>query len=147
MKRTALNLTLALVCAVALAAVAVAVAPTNLLTAKIPFDFNVGNQTLPAGTYTVSRAGANNVMIFRNEQSAQSVLLLTRPSQGQATIEKAQLDFRRYGDRYFLSVIKQGFSANCYEAPKSRRERETAQAAKNLAHHQAGPTIVTVRAE
>lgn len=147
MKRTALNLLMTLVCAAAVAAVAVAASSSNLMTAKIPFAFNIGGQTLPAGTYTVSHTATPGVVIFRNEQTAQSVGLITNLSQGATVSEKAMLEFRRYGNQYFLGAIKQGFSANCFVAPRSRRERETAHEAKHLAQQQTGPEIVTVTAE
>ena len=43
MKRTALNMMLTLVCTAILAAVAVADMGATLMTAKIPFDFNIGS--------------------------------------------------------------------------------------------------------
>ncbi len=144
MKRTALNLMMTLVCAAALATVAVAAFTTELMTAKIPFDFNVGNQTLPAGTYTVSRSSTNSVLILRNEKTAKGILLVTNRSQGGATNEKAPLDFRRYGAQYFLGVIKPAGTNSNFVAPTSRRERAAAEEAKNLARHQTGPEIVTV---
>ncbi|MBI1764072.1 MAG: hypothetical protein HYR56_21820 [Acidobacteria bacterium] len=147
MKRTALNMMLTLVCTAVLAAVAVAALGTNLMTAKIPFDFNIGSQRLPAGTYTVSRANAAGVLIVRNDQTAKSVAVITNAGQRSTPNEKAQLDFRRYGDQYFLSSVKQAFTGNYFEAPKSRRERETAEAAKNLARHQAVPETVTITVE
>lgn len=147
MKRTALNMMLTLVCTAALAAVAVAAMGTTLMTAKIPFDFNIGRNALPAGTYTVSRGGSPNVVIFRNEKTAKSVGVLVHLGGGRTLNEKAQLDFHRYGNQYFLSVIKQAYSANCFTAPKSQREREAANGAKNLARQQTGPEVVTITAE
>ncbi len=144
MKRTAMNLMMTLVCAAVLATVAAAAFTTALMTAKIPFDFNVGNQTLPAGTYTVSRSDTNSVVILRNEKSAKSMLLVTNASQGGVTNEKAQLDFRRYGDQYFLGAIKPAGTNNNFVAPTSRRERAVAEEAKNLARRQTSPEIVTI---
>jgi hypothetical protein len=147
MKRTALNMMLTLVCTAFLAAAAVAAMGPNLMTAKIPFDFNIGSNALPAGTYTVSRGASPGIVIFRNEKTAKSVGVITNLGGGRTLNEKAQLDFHRYGDQYFLSMIKQAFSTNCFTAPKSKREHEAANGAKNLARQQPGPEIVTITAE
>ena len=148
MKRTALNMMLTLVCTAILAAIAVANIGPNLMTAKIPFDFYLGSQALPAGTYTVSRGGSPSIVIFRNEKTAQSVGVVTNQSgHGNTMNKQAQLSFHRYGDQYFLGAIKQAFSTNCFMAAKSKRERAVAEGAKNLARNQAAPEIVTIAAE
>lgn len=148
MKRTALNMMLTLVCTAMLAALAVANMGPNLMTAKIPFDFYLGSQALPAGTYTVSRGGSPSIVIFRNEKTAQSVSVITNLSgYGSTMYKQAQLDFHRYGDQYFLGAIKQAFSSNCFMAAKSQRERTLAEGAKNLARNQVAPEIVTIAAE
>jgi hypothetical protein len=147
MKRTALNMMLTLVCTAILAAAAVAAMGPNLMTAKIPFDFNIGSNALPAGNYTVSRGATPGIVIFRNEKTAKSVGVIVQRGNGRTLNEKAQLDFHRYGDQYFLSVIKQALSDNCFTIPTSQREREAANGAKNLAHGQIGPEVVTITAE
>lgn len=147
MKRTALNMMLTLVCTAILAAAAVAAMGPNLMAANIPFDFHIGSHALPAGTYTVSRGGSPNVWIFRNEKTAESAAVLTHLGAGRILNTKAQLDFHRYGDQYFLSALKQAQTANCFTTPKSKREREVANDAKNLARQQTGPELVTITAE
>lgn len=144
MKRTALNLLLTLACVAALTAVATAALATNLMTVKIPFDFNIGKQTLPAGTYTVSRANSTGLLILRDDKLTKSVAFIVNTNQATTVNEKAQVDFRRYGDQYFLARIKQGHSGNNFDLMKSRRERQAENEAKNLARNQPHSEIVSV---
>lgn len=147
MKRSVLNLMLALVCAAGLAAITTAAVADELMTAKIPFAFSIGKQTLPAGTYKVSRATSPGLVILRNENLTRTVAFIVHVDQGGLPHKKATLAFHRYGDQYFLATIQQAYSANTMALPTSRREREIANAAKNLASNQTGPEVVTITAE
>lgn len=72
--------------------------------AKIPFEFVVGDQTMPAGAYTAdSMTAAGDVLRIRAIDSNDTVLRLTTPASGSA--EHAKLVFHRYGDRYFLAEV------------------------------------------
>lgn len=77
--------------------------------AKFPFQFVVGGETLPAGTYTVSRLGDDplSVLMLTNDNSTASVLVLplsiTEPSS-----DKPKVGFERVGARYLLSSIQTG---------------------------------------
>ena len=148
MKKTTLNLMLTLTCIAALTALALAAVPATLMTAKIPFAFHVGSNAFPAGTYVVSNAGSAGVVILRNEQDTKkNVATITNANYSSRTNEKATLEFRRYGDQYFLARVMPFGSATNMELQKSRSERVAADGAKNLAGHQAGPVIVTITAE
>lgn len=145
MKKTTLKMMLTLSCVAALAALALAAVPVTLMTAKIPFDFHVGNKTFPAGTYTVSRASSPGVVILRNQQEPkQNVAAITNDQWQRIANEKATLEFRRYGDQYFLAkVMPAGLGTNL-ELQKSRSEREAAEGAKNLAGRTVQPEIVSI---
>ena len=145
MKKTTLNLMLTLTCIAALTALALAAVPATLMTAKIPFEFHVGSNTFPAGTYVVSNAASPGIVILRNEQDTKkNVATITNANYVRTANEKATLEFRRYGAQYFLSrVMPQGTATNM-ELPKSRSEREAADGAKNLAGTSVKPEIVTV---
>ena len=144
MKKTTLNLMLTLTCIAALTALALAAVPATLMTAKIPFAFHVGNNTFPAGTYVVSRASSPDIVILRNEQAAKNVGTITRANFSRTANEKAQLEFRRYGDQYFLARVMPAGSDTNLELQKSRSERDAADGAKNLAGTSAKPEIVTI---
>ena len=145
MKKTTLNLMLTLTCIAALTALALAAVPATLMTAKIPFEFHIGSNTFPAGTYVVSNAGSPGVVILRNEQDTKkNVATITRTNYSSSANDKATLEFRRYGDQYFLARVMPAGTATNLELQKSRSEREAADGAKNLAGKPVNPEIVTV---
>ncbi|NOT63302.1 MAG: hypothetical protein HOP19_24095 [Acidobacteria bacterium] len=145
MKKTTLNLMLALTCVAALTALALAAVPTTLMTAKIPFTFHVGNKAFPAGTYTVIRASSPGIVMLRNEdQPNQNAGTIAQITSSRTANEKATLQFRRYGDQYFLASVTPAGTGTNFELPKARSERAAAEGAKNLAGTSVKPEIVTV---
>lgn len=72
-------------------------------TARIPFPFVLANQSLPAGTYTLTKVGNNNLRI--SNAAGQGVLVQTHKVEGSAPEASGKLIFHRYGDRYFLSEV------------------------------------------
>jgi hypothetical protein len=145
MKKTTLNLMLTLTCIAALTALALAAVPSTIMTAKIPFEFHVGSNTFPAGTYVVSRAASPGVVILRNEHDAQkNVATITNTNNSPTTNKSAMLQFRRYGNQYFLAIVMPFDSTTNLELQKSRSERAAAEGAKNLAGKPVQPEIVSV---
>ena len=72
---------------------------------KVPFDFVAGGQTLPAGTYNVTRASdqAFPALVIRSFDN--SAFLLPVFFDG-VSADHAELSFRHVGDKYFLSEVK-----------------------------------------
>jgi hypothetical protein len=77
------------------------------LEAQIPFQFEVGNTTLPAGTYVIHRLDDNDetVMQLSKKDGTMSLLFDVESTQANSTPEKTELIFNKYGDRYFLSEM------------------------------------------
>ena len=98
--------------------------------ANIPFEFSVGNSTLPAGEYTVLPASTPYVIRIRNEETNAGLLTATNGlmSMVHSQASAARLIFNRYGDHYVLSQIWGGYGSGV-ELPKSRTERELAKTA------------------
>jgi hypothetical protein len=70
--------------------------------AKVPFNFTVGHDQLPSGTYTISRDSWGQVTVKSMERRfAVTVTTTFEPDAPMAD----KLVFRRYGDRYFLSKV------------------------------------------
>lgn len=91
---------------------------------RIPFEFTVNGKTLAAGTYTVS--DANHVLFVRGDSGgafAQTIGVGSPQDRG------LRLVFEKYGEAYVLRQAWTG-SGSGRELPRSRRERELAQAAK-----------------
>ena len=113
-------------------------AQTTRLTANVPFEFVVNDQTLPAGEYSITRDFSPLVVTIRNADEGTGVLSMVMPetlnSRGYSA--PTNLVFRRYGDKYFLSQIK----SNSGEASKSKAGTTPTSRARTLlqapAYHQ-----------
>ena len=111
MKREALRFVamvvlLVMVAFVSALASASAQTPSHNLSADIPFEFNVGDKTLPAGTYLISQInGDGSVLRVRNSDDNQNAIRLTNSVTTAQPKEISTLVFERYGERYFLSQI------------------------------------------
>ena len=106
MKRQAYKLMalLVLVGSVALAAQAQTSGRTRLI-ANVPFQFNVGEKTMPAGEYTVIQVNPSSdqaVLQLRSKDGSRTVMIQTSNVTGKAS-ESARLVFNRYGSQYFFS--------------------------------------------
>ncbi|HKC65175.1 MAG TPA: hypothetical protein VKB86_16150 [Pyrinomonadaceae bacterium] len=78
------------------------------MTANIPFSFNVGEKSFPAGEYNVTRlnpASDKAVIAIKSEDGRLSRIALTIPVQASRTQERARLVFNHYGDQYYLAQV------------------------------------------
>ncbi|MBK7598900.1 MAG: hypothetical protein IPJ07_10400 [Acidobacteria bacterium] len=122
-----------------------AVAP-NLM-ADIPFDFIAENRTMPAGRYTISETSTRGVIEVSSFDKNTRALVHVSMERGSKRIEASHLEFRRYGDRYFLSTVKTDGLESWMLVPESSNERKAAQDAKYLAGRDVKPQIVQVQAK
>jgi hypothetical protein len=106
----------------------------------VPFAFTAGNQTLPAGEYTVTRSSVfPGVLSIRSRQGATFVL---SPAQESGQVDTPRLVFIRYRDRYFLrEVWFEGHAG--FKLPETREERESSERSSRTA---AKPEVVSIRA-
>jgi hypothetical protein len=99
---------------------------TGKLVANIPFEFNVGSQTLPAGEYTVrniAQAAANQVLQLRSRDGKVSAIVQTRGVIS-GTQESSKLVFQRSGDRYYFAQAWMQGDRNGLGTARPRAERE-----------------------
>src|SRR6185436_17314104 len=78
---------------------------TTELRASIPFEFSIGNQTMPAGEYVVRSTNPSSdlkVLQLRSRDGRTSVMVRTNNVIGD-TQGAAKLVFNRYGDQYFFA--------------------------------------------
>jgi len=76
----------------------------NFTTFTVPFEFNVGQQVLPAGTYKVV-AEDQSVRVQKNDGKANVIALIKRTLGAGRSEQKVKLTFRRYGERMYLSQV------------------------------------------
>lgn len=117
------------------------------LTASIPFQFNVGNETLPAGEYAITTS---------NPASDQAILQLRR-NDGRASVQVqmiaaiaqseqgSRLIFNRYGNKYFFAQVWVEGDANGLQAPKARGERNIRRELSGLRVLQEAVALTTSR--
>ena len=113
-----------LVGSMAMAAQAQTSGRTQLI-ANIPFEFNVGNKTLPAGEYAVSQVNPSSdrvVLQLRHKEGGAGTMVQMNSVIGKAP-ENAKLIFSRYGNRYFFAQAWVDGDTSGLQVPKSKAER------------------------
>jgi hypothetical protein len=102
-------------------------AETSMLKANVPFGFTVGDRLLPAGEYLIRSDVISSGLLLQGEAPHAAALTLVHckylgPINDPATITR--LTFDRYGDRYFLSEVDNGYTGTGFTVPMSRTQRE-----------------------
>jgi hypothetical protein len=107
---------------------------------KVPFDFTVGNQVFPAGTYQVGYYPTKNAILIRSQDQrfhAFIAIHLADPS-----TRDGEVVFTKYGNQYFLhEVLCSALSMNV-EISKSRREKRARIQEAQLPHSE---TVAALR--
>ena len=113
--------------------------------ANIPFAFNVGKTTLPAGKYTITVVNPSSdrkVLQIRSSDGRSSAMTQTVGVIGKAS-DRAKLVFHRYGDQYFFAQAQMAGETVNLAAVKLSAER-----AQEHAIAKAGKkTVVVIIAE
>jgi len=134
---------LVLVGSMAVAAQAQTVGRTQLI-ANIPFQFNVGTKTLPAGEYSVRQVNPDSggALLLSSKDGNASAMIQVGSVIGKAQ-ESAKLTFHRYGNKYFFAQAWIDGDNTGMQAPKSKAERA---AESELAGLQSKTETVALRA-
>jgi len=100
--------------------------------ANVPFDFNLDQKSMQAGTYGISSQGG--FLAVRNLDTREGRLMIkhmhVQASQASG-IPHAKLVFHKYEDQYFLAQIWDGQSNIGIAFPESKREKEVELASNN----------------
>lgn len=105
----------------AAAGAARAQSPVNIKV-SVPFDFYVGDRLLPAGEYTVRRAGAGAGNLLVVAGAGERAARQTNAVEG-ASADATRLVFHRYGGQYFLARLWVAGDREGREFRPSKRER------------------------
>jgi hypothetical protein len=111
--------------------------------ANIPFAFNVGKTTLPAGKYTIivlNPTSDRKTLQIRSLNGRSSAIVLTMASNGSLS-DSAKLVFERYDDRYYFAQAQMAGDATSLAAVRTKQhnDKQVAKAGKK--------TIVVIAAE
>jgi hypothetical protein len=93
--------------------------------ARIPFSFNVGSRTLPAGDYTVKVLNPNSdrrVLQIRSKNGRLCALVHANGIKSNNP-NNAKLVFNRYGDTYFFAQAQMAGDSTALAAVKTSAER------------------------
>lgn len=126
MKRVILRSFTMLIVALALGTVAAQAQSANQMKADIPFRFTIGDQTLPAGEYTVryiNQDSGKTALLFKSTDGRNARIVTMMTAERSAPQEKASLIFNQYGDQYFLSEVWTVGDQYGLALPKSRAEK------------------------
>jgi hypothetical protein len=102
-------------------------AQSRTLEAKVPFAFEVGDKTMPAGNYRIESipTGAGSLQVIRTfKGDAQATLSAIAVPARNVNFGPA-LIFHRYGTHYFLAAIQTG-DGHARELFESQLERKLA---------------------
>jgi hypothetical protein len=106
---------------------------------KVPFDFTVGNQVFPAGTYQVSYA-TNSAILIRSQDERFHAFTTTYPAD--PSTSGGKVIFTKYGNQYFLhEVLCSALSMNV-ALPKSTLEKRARIQEPQLPHSE---TVAALR--
>ena len=144
MKKHLVWLTLVLVAVFSSAALSANAQSNYSVRADVPFDFTVGNKTLPAGKIIAhGQTSLASPLSVTNLDMGQVTLRIARKVSGSDNSERAELVFTRYGDRYFLAQVWiQGYGG--WEVIKSSSEKALERETRVASD--AKPELVTVLA-
>ncbi len=91
---------------------------------NIPFEFVVGNVTLPAGDYTVEYSARTTILTITSAKGSPTVYALTKNLSAKAAPAQSKLLFNRYGAKSFLSQLWTANTNRGFGVPKTAYERE-----------------------
>ena len=90
---------------------------------KVPFDFIVGDQTLPMGTHRVTRE-SGDILLIQARDGGSALVLASAPAPDNGQPTGGELVFNRYGNQYFLHEVLCRYPTMHAEIRASRLEKQ-----------------------
>ena len=94
------------------------------MTANIPFNFQVGNNAMPAGEYRIDYSPG--MLRLQCSEAKKSMAVLTVPKERKQASENGVLQFNHYGDTYFFAGVWAPNSTSGGAVLPTAREEELA---------------------
>lgn len=92
---------------------------------EVPFPFMVGDKHVPAGEWTVEKAGNNaRTFVIRNYDAKLGLFISSTPDTAKKASDKYALVFHKYGEKAFLAGVKVAGDRILYKIPEGRAEAE-----------------------
>jgi hypothetical protein len=101
-----------------------ALARAQEVRAKVPFDFIVRDQVLPAGTYRIflERSPNSNSFLRIENEDRNTMAVSIASADGNGSLNDSKLVFTNYGDQYFLHEVLCPAASITVELPTSKLE-------------------------
>ena len=108
----------------------------NRLEVNVPFDFHVGNNTLPAGKYVIHPLEDSDLTVLeiRSADGSTSAFFDVQSVDAKVVPAKNEVTFQKYGNRYFLAKVFEEGNRSGDRVTESRDETRTGQAAEGQEH-------------
>lgn len=135
-KRISLSL-LSLGLFVALAATSARAQSSENFKVDVPFDFTIGNKTLPAGEYDVKKMNeSSSALMVRSTDGREVMTFLATSATAKGDQNVGQLVFNKYGHQYFLTRVQRpgGIARQLRQSSRERNLRKELAAARNANH-------------
>jgi hypothetical protein len=107
---------------------------------KVPFDFTVGNQVFPAGTYQVSYYPTKTAILIRSQDDRFHAFTTTHPAD--PSTSGGKVTFTKYGNQYFLHEVLCSARSMNVALPTSRLEKRARIQEAQLPHSE---TVAALR--
>ena len=115
------------------------------VTADIPFDFTVGEKSMPAGKYIVQKhPTTNHLLVVTGRDTNKAAYAMFNDATKSRGAEKTVLVFHRYGNDYFLSQMWAAGESSGSELPISKAERKARKGADRNIAQNLEPELITV---
>jgi hypothetical protein len=73
--------------------------------ADIPFNFQIGDKSLPAGEYIVDAVNSDGALLrIMGKDGGKAQVALTNAASGKQ-LNRSRMVFHKYGDQYFLKAV------------------------------------------
>lgn len=108
-------------------------AQARSLEVNVPFTFEVGNKSLPAGCYRVESVptGTGSIEVLRSTNGDMRLPVSTTATVSTNGSPSSALVFHRYGNRNFLAQIRTG-DGHAREVSPSKQEKELARSERRI---------------
>jgi hypothetical protein len=133
MKRQVIQATLPVAASFVLAVAVGSAQSSARASANIPFDFHVGNATLPSGQYLVkSGTPTIDTLVIQSKDGSRSALAMTHGVKLTQSDSAAKLVFNQYGTNYFLSQVWNPSDSIVRGLVKTKAEMEVARQVRGV---------------
>ncbi len=104
-------------------------AQTLEVRANVPFSFRMGEVVMPAGNYRIHEA--QGLLTLAEERGKKAATRLTTPTSRKAVSSAPSLEFRRYGNEFYLEKVWAGLSRDGQAVIPGKYEKELAARFRN----------------